>query len=143
MLLLINGNLSLLGSSILQEQGSYVRQALKDGLAFQKKIGANPFKFGFIGSTDSHNGSCPAEENNYSGKIGIVDFSDKQRRSGMENPARSDRWSAGNLAGVWATENTRDAMFDAMQRKESFRTSCTRRCSCLYSGACLVVAYLV
>ena len=104
-------------------QGSYVRQALKDGLAFQNKIGANPYKFGFIGSTDSHNGSSPAEEYNYSGKIGIVDFSDKQRRSGQENPARWDRWSAGSLAGVWATENTRAALFDAMQRKETFATS--------------------
>jgi len=104
-------------------QGSYVRQALKDGLAYQKNIGANPYKFGFIGSTDSHNGSSPAEEYNYSGKIGIVDFSEKQRRSGKENAARWDRWSAGSLAGVWATENTRPALFDAMQRKETFATS--------------------
>ena len=104
-------------------QGSYVRQALKDGLAYQKNIGANPYKFGFIGSTDSHNGSSPAEENNYSGKIGVVDFSDKQRRGGQENPARWDRWSAGSLAGVWAAENTRASIFDAMQRKETFATS--------------------
>jgi len=104
-------------------QGSYVRQALKDGLAFQQSVGANPYKFGFIGSTDSHNGSSPAEENNYSGKIGIVDFSTKQRRSGKENLARWDRWSAGSLAGVWAEENTRTSLFDAMQRKETFATS--------------------
>lgn len=113
------------GSAPIQSkpQGSYVRQALKDGLAFQKKMGANPYKFGFIGSTDSHNGSSPAEEYNYSGKIGIVDFSKKQRRSGKENVARWDRWSAGSLAGVWAEENTRSALFDAMQRKETFATS--------------------
>ncbi len=104
-------------------QGSYVRQALKDGLAYQKTIGANPYKFGFIGSTDSHNGSSPAAENNYSGKIGIVDFSEKQRRDGKENAARWDRWSAGSLAGVWAEANTRAALFDAMQRKETFATS--------------------
>jgi len=113
------------GSAPIQSkpQGSYVRQALKDGLNYQKNIGANPYKFGFIGSTDSHNGSSPAEENNYSGKIGIVDFSDKQRRSGQENVTRWDRWSAGSLAGVWAVENTRPALFDAMQRKETFATS--------------------
>ena len=113
------------GSEPIQSkpQGSYVRQALKDGLNYQKNIGANPYKFGFIGSTDSHNGSSPAEEDNYSGKIGIVDFTEKQRRSGKENVSRWDRWSAGSLAGVWATENTRPALFDAMQRKETFATS--------------------
>ena len=104
-------------------QGSYVRQALKDGLVYQQNIDANPYKFGFIGSTDSHNGSSPAEENNYSGKIGIVDHTNKVRRSGKENPARWDRWSAGSLAGVWAEENTREALFDAMRRKETFATS--------------------
>ncbi len=113
------------GSTPIQSkpQGSYVRQALKDGLNYQKNIGANPYKFGFIGSTDSHNGSSPAEEYNYSGKIGIVDSNNKQRRSGQENVARWDRWSAGSLAGVWAEENTRPALFDAMQRKETFATS--------------------
>ncbi len=117
-----------------EPQGSYVRQALKDGLVYQKNLGANPYKFGFIGSTDSHNGSSPAEEYNYSGKIGIVDHTDKVRRSGEDNPARWDRWSAGSLAGVWAIENTREALFDAMLRKETFATSGPRMKVRLYSA---------
>ena len=104
-------------------QGSYVRQALKDGLAFQKNIGANPYQFGFIGSSDSHNGSSPVAENNYSGKLGFMDDSEEHRRGVGGTLGSWVTWSAGSLAGVWATENTRAALFDAMERKETFATS--------------------
>ena len=106
-----------------EPKGSYVRQALKDGLAFKQELGVNPYKFGFIGSTDGHNASSPLEENNFTGKIGVVDGTMTRRLQGVNENQRWGKWSAGSLAGVWAEENTRDAIFDAINRKEVFATS--------------------
>jgi len=105
-----------------QPQHSYVRGALKDGLAFEKELGVNPFKFGFIGSSDGHNGASAVEEDNFMGKLGVVDATPEARMD--ETRARPNRfWSAAGLAGVWAKENTREALFEAMERKETFATS--------------------
>ena len=105
-----------------QPKHSYVRGALKDGLAFEKSLGTNPFKFGFIGSSDGHNGASAVEENNFIGKLGIVDATPEIRMD-KTRLRPSKFWSAAGLAGVWAKENTREAIFEAMERKETFATS--------------------
>jgi len=105
-----------------QPKNSYVRGALKDGLAFEKSLGTNPFKFGFIGSSDGHNGASAVEEDNFMGKLGVVDAKPEFRLD--ESRERPNRyWSAAGIAGVWAKENTREAIFEAMERKETFATS--------------------
>ena len=103
--------------------GSYVRNALHNGLALEKEIGANPFKFGFIGSSDGHNGGGPIEEDNYFGKFGNMDGSAATRVNPNERFLRVPYFSAAGLAGVWAEENTRTSIYEAMQRKETFATS--------------------
>ena len=103
-------------------KNSYARDALKEGLAFEKSLRANPFKFGFIGSSDSHNAATAVEEDNYFGKIGLADPTPALRLNPPEERL-TKYMSAAGLAGVWAKENTREAIFEAMQRKETFATS--------------------
>ena len=104
--------------------GSYARQALKDGLSLQDTRGFNPYKFGIVGGSDSHNTGTPYRQNNFYGGHGINDGTIQTRLSGhlfsgmdvrLENPA--------GLTGVWAEENTRASIWDAMYRKETFGTS--------------------
>lgn len=104
--------------------GSYARQALKDGLTMQDTKGYNPYKFGFAGGSDSHNTGTPYRQNNFYGGHGINDGTIETRMSGhlfsgmdvrYENPA--------GVTGVWAEENTRASLWDAMYRKETFGTS--------------------
>lgn len=121
-----------------EPKGSYVREALKDGLALQAGQGFNPYAMGVIGSTDGHNASMPFEEANYSGKIGIADHTAERRL--VETPFdalpldATGRWGAAGLAGVWAEANTREAIFDALRRRESFATSGTRIRPRLFAG---------
>jgi hypothetical protein len=104
--------------------GSYARQALKDGLTMQATRGYNPYKFGFVGGSDSHNTGAPYRQNNFYGGHGVNDGTIETRMSGhlftgldvrLENPA--------GLTGLWAEENTRASLWDAMYRKETFGTS--------------------
>jgi len=106
-------------------QGSYVRQALREGLKLEQDLGANPYNFGLIGSSDGHNSAGPVEEGNYFGKLGNIDGTPeiRMRSEGGQRFLRSKYMSAAGLAGVWAQENTRDAIYDAMKRKEVFATS--------------------
>jgi len=108
-------------------KGGYLRDALRVGLELQHAEGLNPFKYGVIGSSDSHNASSPSDEANYTGKLPMLDGSAGLRTDkalllpeGM-NPVTS--WGSGGLAGVWAEENTRESIFDALQRKETYATS--------------------
>jgi hypothetical protein len=108
-------------------KGSYMRDALRVGMELSHSEGFNPFKFGVIGASDSHNASSPVDENSYTGKLPMMDGSAGLRTdqatllpSGI-NPA--PRWGSGGLAGVWAEENTRASLYDALQRKETFATS--------------------
>ena len=103
----------------------FVREGLKAGLAFEQQLGANPFKYGFIGGTDNHNG-VPSDvaEDSFVGGHGPEDGSVEQRRSGdVGGWIDGKDLSIGSLAGVWATENTRAAIWDAMKRRETFATS--------------------
>lgn len=106
-----------------QANGSYVRQALKNGLALEQQLGVNPFKFGLIGSSDGHNAGSSVEENNHFGKLGNIDATPETRIDDSKEFLRAKYFSAAGLAGVWAEENTRDAIFDALKRKETFATS--------------------
>ncbi|MBX7108669.1 MAG: DUF3604 domain-containing protein [Chitinophagales bacterium] len=111
--------------------GGYIRQAYGVGQELQAKIGANPFKYGLEGGTDYHSGVSSSEENNYPGSHGTQDNLGKNYKEiltakesvGGEPPTRL---SAAGLTGVWAESNTRDAIFDALKRKECFATSGTR-----------------
>jgi len=97
-----------------------VRNALKDGLALERESGINPFKMGFIGSTDTHSATPGgAEEDNYRGHLG-------RRDSGYRNVQDHFFDNPGGLAVVWAEENSRDSIFHAMRNKEAYATSGTR-----------------
>ena len=111
----------------------YVRAALKRGLAFDESLGANPFKFGMIGSTDSHVGVSAVEEDNYFGKVPTYEPNphrwDHVAVVFKPDPARNVMgWEmlASGYAGVWAKENTRAAVFDALKRREVYATTGSR-----------------
>jgi hypothetical protein len=106
-------------------QGSYGRQALKDGITMQDVRGYNPYKFGMAGGSDSHNTGSPYRQDNFFGGHAQIDGTVDRRMAGvmafgtmdvrMENP--------GGLTGVWAEENTRESLWNAMYRKETFGVS--------------------
>jgi hypothetical protein len=113
----------------------YAREAWKRGLAYEKKLGANPFKFGVVGSTDSHTALSTAEEDNYFGKVTPLEPSADPIRfdeviAGRPAPKGHQMFArmigASGLAALWARENTREALWDAMARKEVFATTGTR-----------------
>jgi len=110
--------------------GEYAREALKRGLAIEKELGINPYKFGIIGSTDSHTSLATAQEDNFFGKhSGYEPNADRMTHPFMKTDAGTIfGWQqvASGLAAVWATENTREALFDAMERKEVYATTGSR-----------------
>jgi Protein of unknown function (DUF3604) len=108
-------------------KGSFARQALLDGMSQAASGAGNPFKYGFIGDTDTHNAAASHEEFNFTGKFAFENNA-KERLTGVPGaPAgqiqQIQEFSSGGLAGVWAPQNTREAIWDAMQRKETFATS--------------------
>ena len=108
-------------------KGSFARQALLDGLSFETKGMGNPFHYGFIGDTDTHNAAASNEEYNYTGKFAFEN-NPQHRLEGVagQPPAQVQQvreFSSGGLAGVWAAENTREAIYDAMLRRETFGTT--------------------
>jgi len=101
--------------------GSFARQALKDGLALQDSKGFNPYKFGFGAASDSHNTAVPYRQDNFFGAHGVTDGTIEIRMSGAVNAGMDPRvLGTAGLTGVWAEENTRASLFEAMQRKETF-----------------------
>jgi hypothetical protein len=108
-------------------KGSFARQALLDGMSQEIKGNGNPFKYGFIGDSDTHNAAASNEEFNNTGKF-APENDPRFRLNGEKGqpPAQIQQireFSSAGLAGVWAEENTREAIFDAMMRKETFGTS--------------------
>ena len=104
--------------------GSYARQALKDGLTMQDSKGFNPYKFGFGAASDSHATGVPYREDNFFGPHGVGDGTIEARMSGRLFGGIDPRQeSTGGLTGVWAEENTREFIFNAMKRKETFAVS--------------------
>ena len=120
------------------KKGGYMREALTRGLKLQMEGKGNPFKYGFIGDSDTHNAASAVEEDNYTGKFGFEN-DPKHRRNGppgvSEAGAKQVReFSSGGLAAVWAEANTREALFAAMQRKETYATSGPRMKLRVFAG---------
>ncbi len=107
--------------------GDYVREALKRGLAIEAKTGVNPYKMGFVGSTDSHTGLATGDENNFFGKHADAEPNAKRasqpQNLGIDVGRFGWQYLAGGYAAVWATANTRAAIFDAMTRREVYATT--------------------
>ena len=116
----------------------YARSALKNGLALEQKVGVNPYRFGMIGSTDAHSGLAAVEEENFFGKT----------TSSEPSPIRATHpfiksengvimgWeqTSSGYAAVWAVDNTREAIFDAMERRETYATTGPRMAVRLFGG---------
>ena len=115
---------------------SMVRDGLKKGLTLEEELGFNPLAFGMIGSTDTHNSNPgDAEEWDFRGASGLFSGTAKRRLDGFRAGNRAALMrNPGGLAAVWATENTRDALFDAMQKKTVYATSGTRISLRFYAG---------
>jgi hypothetical protein len=121
-------------------QFEYARSALKLGLQQEAKLGVNPFKFGMIGSTDTHTGMSTFDEDNFFGKLPSSEPSPERWNevfllNADKTPAAS-AWMIGasGIAGVWARENTRESLFDAMQRKEVYGSTGPRITVRLFAG---------
>ncbi len=118
--------------------GEYAREAFKRGLAIEAKLGTNPYKFGVVGATDSHTSLATAEEDNFFGKhTGYEPKASRMSHPFMENEngiIMGWQMVASGLGAVWATENTRAAIFDAMQRKEVYGTTGPRMSVRLFGG---------
>ncbi|MEP3466291.1 MAG: DUF3604 domain-containing protein, partial [Parasphingorhabdus sp.] len=108
--------------------GSYVREALKRGLELTVKFGTNPFQLGMIGSTDSHTSLATADEDNFFGKHSGLEINNEKRAStvsllGGRKGRIGWHYLSSGYAAVWATSNTREAIFDAMMRREVYATT--------------------
>jgi hypothetical protein len=118
----------------------YARSALKNGLSLEAKLGTNPYKFGLIGSSDSHTGLAAMEEDNFFGKTTPQEPSpERMTKPFFKNPQTGVTimdWEVGasGFAAVWATENTRAAIFDAMQRRETYATTGPRMAVRFFGG---------
>ena len=135
------GNLDL---SVKKEKSmlefEYARAAYKNGLKLEQKLGANPYKFGLVGSTDSHTALTTAAEENFFGKMAVLEPSPHR----MSKPFFHDEktgltvmdWevSAAGYAAVWATKNTREAIWDAMERRETYATTGPRMLVRFFGG---------
>ncbi|MEC8950189.1 MAG: DUF3604 domain-containing protein [Pseudomonadota bacterium] len=133
-----------LGTTVpMQPQGSYVREALKNGISMQVEHGYNPFKPGIIGSSDNHNASYVGNEDDFWGVSGLLD-SDGQKRGAVPLDTseaggggyfdRYSRFGASGLAGVWAEENTRESIYEALRRKETFGSTGPRMSVRFFAG---------
>jgi hypothetical protein len=119
----------------------YARAALKRGLALEATLGVNPYKFGMIGSTDSHVGISAVEEDDYFGKVSLYEPNpERWKHVAVEHKPDPSRnvygWEmlASGYAAVWARENTRASIFDAMKRKETYATTGSRMTVRFFGG---------
>jgi hypothetical protein len=143
-----------------EPKGSYARGALLNGLNFQDKKQTNPYKFGFIGSSDTHVAATSDDESNFFSKVGLIDanamlrgsvpasdelLATRRSNTNGQNGIKSvdgkeyitgalETFGASGIAGVWAEANTRDAIYDAFRRKETFATSGPRMKIRLFAG---------
>ena len=111
----------------------YARSALKEGLRQEEELGANPFKFGMVGSTDNHTGLPTTREDNWFGKLAHVEPSpERYEHVLVKSPVDpslaiyASQLSAAGLAAVWSRENTRESIWDAMKRREVYATTGSR-----------------
>ena len=101
--------------------GDYVRSALKTGLELDRQLGVNPYRFGMIGSTDSHTGLASAEEDNFMGKFAQDSIPENKEKGFYGYPGWL--YSASGLAAVWARDNTREEIFAAFKRREVYAST--------------------
>jgi hypothetical protein len=113
----------------------YARSALKLGLKFESQLGANPFKFGMIGSTDSHTSLATAAEDNFFGKFPESEPGPERFTNKMVGMLwRNWRITSSGYAGIWARENTRASLFEAMRRRETYATTGSRMLVRFFGG---------
>jgi hypothetical protein len=119
-------------------QYEYAREALKNGLLLEERLGTNPYKFGLVGSTDSHTALAAVEEDNFFGKATNAEPKpDRMSHPFAENENgvyRGDMLVSSGYTGVWAEENTREAIYDAMARKEVYATTGPRMIVRFFGG---------
>jgi hypothetical protein len=115
---------------------NYVRYGVVKGLAHKQKLGINPYKLGFVGGTDSHNGLMgDTDEDNFDGGHGLEDATPERRRvSEVGGWIASREQTPGSLTGAWATSNTREAIWDSIYSRETFATSGSRIAVRLFGG---------
>ncbi|RWK61502.1 DUF3604 domain-containing protein [Mesorhizobium sp.] len=118
----------------------YARSALKNGLKLERELGTNPYKFGLISSSDAHNGLAAMEEDNFFGKTTPQEPSPERIGATFVNNAQTGvkimDWEVGasGYAAVWAKDNTRESLWDAMQRKETYATTGPRMLVRFFGG---------
>ena len=119
----------------------YARSALKNGLSWEETVGANPYRFGMIGSTDSHNALATADEDNYFGKTtrsepaagrGSLSFAPEEYASNVQ--LLNWELAGSGYAAVWAQDNTRESLFDAIMRRETYATTGPRMTVRFFGG---------
>jgi hypothetical protein len=120
-------------------QTEYAREALKTGMTLESDIGVNPFKFGMVGSTDSHTGLATADPDNWFGKHAGYEPGPERTKHAFGAPQDWGAWESwmmlsSGYAAVWATDNTREALFAAMERKEVYATTGPRMTVRLFGG---------
>ena len=116
--------------------GDFMRSALIRGMQIEREIGINPYQFGVIGSTDAHTGLAAAEENNFHGKFATDSMPSSKLEGWSDNANSSFGWAMGaqGLAAVWAEENTRESIMQAMKRRETYATTGPRIGLRFYGG---------
>ena len=116
--------------------GDFMRSALIRGMQIEREIGVNPYQFGVIGSTDAHTGLAAAEENNFHGKFATDSMPLSKLEGWSDNANSSFGWAMGaqGLAAVWAEENTRESIMQAMKRRETYATTGPRIGLRFYGG---------
>ncbi len=134
-------NLSCTGGDTRPDQyaGSYTREALKRGLEIMQRVGANPFKFGMIGSTDSHTSLATADEDNFFGKHSQNELNNEGRVMQPQNLGTREgrmgwHYLSSGYAAAWATSNSREAIFDAFMRREVYATTGPRMSVRFFGG---------
>lgn len=119
----------------------YARSALKIGLQLEEKLGVNPFKFGMVGATDSHTSLSTTREDNYFGKVALMEPGEDRFKGqivpdpqGVGTATYEFETIASGLQGVWSRENTRESLWDAMNRKETYATTGSRITVRVFAG---------
>lgn len=115
------------------KEGDYVRSGLIRGLEIEQRTGVNPYKFGLIGSTDSHTGMSTADEDHFQGKFAYDSIPANKEGNALSGADGNDMGASG-LAAVWAEENTRASIFEALQRKEVYATTGQRMTVRFFGG---------
>jgi hypothetical protein len=132
------GNLNIVPKKPGMIEHEYLRQALKDGLKVEQQLGANPFKYGMAAGTDTHNSLTAAEEDNFFAKfVSAEPRPDRWNEDAMKFNGRVIKgWemTAAGYTAVWATENTRAAIWDGMKRRETYATSGPRMTVRFFGG---------